>query len=190
MRRFYLTLIALGAVLSITAAVVGGTIALGGADVGVVAQETAVPDDAYLVPDSENPELVSRKHEQPTDQEPGVPAITVNQGVVRGNAAFAAADVVAYLKERPHRFANLKAGLPRIEAIEFVSASEANKRIEGNIDLPDDALVCLVTMRGEFIITGPPGTNSNWVGKVGRMVFDAQTGNLLTTNVDELERQS
>lgn len=105
-----------------------------------------------------------------------------------GQPAFDNSDVLEYLTLREHQFWNPATTQPVIESIEFVSAREARELTGGWIDLPDEATVCVAVLRGEFVVQGAAGTKTRWVGTMSRMVFDAHTGNLLTTNVADLER--
>jgi hypothetical protein len=66
---------------------------------------------------------------------------------------------------------------PTIADVQFVTAQAACGVIGKRINRPDDTLVCLVTLRGDFAILGPP--RIAYVGKTEYLVFDGLTGNLL-----------
>jgi len=68
---------------------------------------------------------------------------------------------------------------PRITAVRFMSARSACVETGRPATRPDDALVCLVTLRGDFAVTdGPPGVH-HAAGNTEYLLFDATTGNLI-----------
>jgi len=68
---------------------------------------------------------------------------------------------------------------PRITAVRFMSARSACFEIGQAISRPDDALVCLVTLRGNFAVTNGPPSVHHAVGNTEYLIFDATTGNLI-----------
>ncbi|HVB64980.1 MAG TPA: hypothetical protein VNE17_09625 [Nitrolancea sp.] len=66
---------------------------------------------------------------------------------------------------------------PTISDVQFVTAQAACGVIGQRINRPDNATVCLVTLRGNFAILGPPRVA--YVGKTEYLVFDAASGNLI-----------
>jgi hypothetical protein len=107
----------------------------------------------------------------------GIPAIVPQTVAQPGTPAFTSQDVAAYLQEHPFQFAASRTSQPTIQKVEFLSAREAGERIRGGIALPDDHLVCLVTLTGDLDVNG------EFTGTTGYMVFDALSGNLLNETV-------
>jgi hypothetical protein len=66
---------------------------------------------------------------------------------------------------------------PRITSVRFMSARSACVETGRAIGRPDDALVCLIILRGDFAFAGPPDVHG--VGNTEYLVFDATTGNLI-----------
>ena len=66
---------------------------------------------------------------------------------------------------------------PSIADVQFVTAQAACGVIGKRINRPDDTLVCLVTLRGDFAILGPPRIAH--LGTTEYLVFDSVTGNLI-----------
>lgn len=66
---------------------------------------------------------------------------------------------------------------PTIADVQFITAQAACGVIGKRINRPDDTLVCLVTLRGDFAILGPPSVRH--LGNTEYLVFDGTTGNLI-----------
>ena len=92
--------------------------------------------------------------------------------------SFNAQDVVAYVKANGVG-GKIDSSVPAtVEKVEFLSARVASTRLHTWIGVQDDALLCLVTVRGSFSIT-PPGGGRRAGSNVAFLVFDAHTGNIL-----------
>ena len=89
--------------------------------------------------------------------------------------AFTLQDVVDYVNAHPLD-QTVGSPAPTIESIEFVPNRDVNARFTTATGRPDDALMCLVKLRGSFIVSGPAGFVSPTLD-VAYMVFDAHTGN-------------
>lgn len=70
-----------------------------------------------------------------------------------------------------------------VQKVEFVPERAVRARFGGEgTGLPDDTLLCLVTVQGTFSVSGPPlsgSTPKTVVSHLMFQVFDAHTGNLL-----------
>lgn len=103
--------------------------------------------------------------------------------------SFTADDVKTYIptSTEPRLKPVLGASL-MIEKILFISSREATELMQGSDPgLPDDALVCVVLLKGPFYVQVgyAPGRQANpaaTASKIG-IVFDAHTGNLLEWGV-------
>ncbi len=85
---------------------------------------------------------------------PGLPAI---QPHLPGVPAFTEDDVRQYIEM--HGFSALRVwsvGTLTITCILFTTSREASDLMNCEIGLPDDALVCLVELSGDFLFTGGP----------------------------------
>ncbi len=114
----------------------------------------------------------------------GVSAITVPQ-VAAGpsTAAFTESAVRQYVMD--HQFRTTDGTTPTIAKVLFIPASEASNLMGGkSIGRPDTTLVCYVEVHGNLSRVGivheiSPASTNTQPAQVGRLVFDAQTGNLL-----------
>jgi len=98
-------------------------------------------------------------------------------------AAFTGSAVRQYVTT--HQFETSDGTTPTIAKVLFIPASEASSLMGGeSIGRPDTTLVCYVEVHGNLSKAGivhelgPASTNTQ-PAHVGRLVFDAQTGNLL-----------
>jgi len=128
---------------------------------------------------------------------PGIPAIApeprlhaqalANTATYSTTATYTVADVRAFLAA--HRlFLTSDGSAPVIDIVEFIPAAQASTLLRGeSIGRPDTTLVCYVQVHGPLAVSHhwPAGyhyTPKRPVGtprRVGELVFDAQTGNLL-----------
>ncbi len=132
---------------------------------------------------------------------PGVPAIApqprlraqalANTAAYSTTATYTAADVRAFLAAHP-LFQTADGSAPVIDAIDFIPAAQASARLMGeSIGRPDTTLVCFVKLHGPIILphsvmlpTHHPVPKrhthrATTPTRIGQLVFDAQTGNLL-----------
>lgn len=128
----------------------------------------------------QQPPVSTTPHERITPAQPGQPAIRPQIAPTDLAApAFTVQDVSEYYRSR--------GSAATIERVEFVRRSEFPQRYpELHTYAPDDALLCVVTLRGTFPISVPPTLSGKVGGKTGDTalhVFDARTGNLLTEAV-------
>lgn len=116
----------------------------------------------------------------------GIPAIQPRANLAQGTGPhFTADDVRQYVMTHRPPFSVPGTSYPVVDSVQFLTASEASAQLQGeSIGVPDSTLVCLVRLSGTFRSTyGPPGMPPTQSFTQGVMVFDAHTGNLLTSNV-------
>jgi hypothetical protein len=116
-----------------------------------------------------------------TPQQPvGVKAITPTSN---GIPAFTKGDVIKYVKT--HNMPFNVAPLSDITDVQvsFITSKEVNALLNRqNTHIPDNYLLCFVTLTGKFIFPGPPtvdGKTSSATYQHAFEIFDAKTGNLL-----------
>jgi hypothetical protein len=184
MRRRYL--IALIAVVIVTLS--GAVAILGQSKGGAAVMGTAVgstPPPNSRVPDSQNPELQAAQGTHAVPQ--GHPAISPRPNQPTGQAAFTEQDVRAYLQQYPPQLAATLNPPPTITKIEFVSVSQAKRELQISLDgRPADEVVCVVMLHGDFSVPVPAGVAPE-SGHIGRMVFDGNTGNLLSEGIEDVK---
>ena len=91
--------------------------------------------------------------------------------------AFTTQDVTDYVNAHP--IGQTAPGtMPTIESIAFLPNRDIDARFTTRTGRPDDALMCLVTLRGSFLEAGPAG-QANIKSNVAYWVFDAHSGNEL-----------
>lgn len=115
----------------------------------------------------------------------GVPAIHPRAAVGGNGATFTAADVIQWVNANP-RLEHAAGNTPmQVVSVEFITAAKASQRLHGEpIGRPDAAIVCYVHVHGDFQAYAPPGYESaSHAYHDGYLLFDAQTGNLLMSNV-------
>jgi hypothetical protein len=175
MRRRYIILVGLAALLALTATFSASHRSETGR---TIAQEaTVVPEDAL---NDEQPPIAD-----PSDGQSlvtGLDAIEPRVAAAPGAPSFTAADVAAYLAKHPHSDADLSKAPPVIASIEFLTTQNLAARLGAAPDRPPEYLVCLVTLSGDFTVSGPEG---GYTSSIGYQLFDAQTGNLLIEGVGE-----
>ena len=106
--------------------------------------------------------------------QPGVLGIQTSLGSDK-TPAFTENDVREYFATHPAMY---QRGPATIARIEFLSAKNASAQLNQQIDRQDDAIVCIVTLKGTFIVSGPPSAGAA-SGSVSTMIFDGRTGNLI-----------
>lgn len=160
--------------------VVIGLAITGASPANSVAQvATQVPTNAVPLPTEDYPEADFASPDEAKVLYPlrGRDAIQVRPDIVSGQPAFTPQDVVAYLAENPFEYAASGQATSVIDSIEFMSARAVGEKLGRGVALPDEVLVCLVSLRGDFTVDG------EFSGTTGYMIFDATTGNLLTVAV-------
>ena len=111
----------------------------------------------------------------------GIPAIEPQTADV---PSFAEDAVLGYLKRNPS-FGKGEIVQLDTAQVECTTAKVVSDRLHGaDMGVADDRLVCLVTMDGVFIFTGPYDTQPATFAKAF-MLFDSQTGNLLVAGALE-----
>lgn len=113
-------------------------------------------------------------------QPAGEPAITPT---VKGVPAFTANDVIKYIQKHNMPFNDTPPGSITAINVQFITSKAVNKIIarQGS-GIPDNYLLCFVTLTGTFTFPGPPesnGRSSSGTYRQAYEVFDATTGNLL-----------
>ncbi len=115
-------------------------------------------------------------------------------------ATYTVADVRAFLTAHP-LFSTTDGSPITITAILFIPAAQASARMGGSsADRPDDTVVCYVEVTGHLVVASHHLPHDAWVHRghvappvykpqrphalaklpVGQLIFDAQTGNLLS----------
>jgi hypothetical protein len=117
---------------------------------------------------------------QPTGYVPGyVPGATAirptRPTTDPATPAFTPQDVTDYVNAHSAPYAVPGTQLT-IESIQFLPNRDVNARFYTNTGPPDDALMCLVTLRGSFLVREPPGAGT-LPDAVEYWVLDAHTGN-------------
>lgn len=105
-----------------------------------------------------------------------MPAISARPVADPALPGFAAQDAIAYVTSNPIG-GKITANTPAlVENGEFLPSREVAARLRLRTGMPDDALLCLVTLRGDFTVSSRGrGSTSD----TAYQVFDARTGNLL-----------
>jgi hypothetical protein len=96
-------------------------------------------------------------------------------------------DVIEYVNTHQHGDSVGRGSAQTVERVEFVLRSSFPERYPVlHTYAPDDALLCVVTLRGMFRVSVPPTLREKFgdeTSDIAYQVFDAQTGNLLTEAV-------
>lgn len=111
----------------------------------------------------------------------GVPALAPRQS--DGPMEFTTAEIEAYLADEPHPYVEPSSAPPEVVDVNVMTARDAAYVILSPVYRPEDALVLVAELRGQFLVNGPAGHALS--GQSSHMVFDAYTGNLLTVTVGE-----
>jgi len=97
---------------------------------------------------------------------------------------FIEADVRAYIATHRPGFTVPSTPNPVVITVQFMTASQVSTQLQGeSMGVPDDTLLCLVRVLGEFRNTYVPLGATPKTFTRGVMVFDAHTGNLLISSV-------
>lgn len=121
----------------------------------------------------------------------GIPAIkphavsSTGGAVASGTAAaFTKTDIVAWVNSTPLGKAVAGAPQPNVVSVEFLTDAQATDRLHGeDPGIPPTNLVAYVQVSGTFAQYSPLG-GSPLTFHAGYLVFDAQTGNLLMSNLE------
>lgn len=117
----------------------------------------------------------------------GIPAIKPHLTVGPNQPTFTADDVRAYIAAAGIGPGKARANGPyQIESIIFMTSGEARTRLDVRSGQPDPALLCIVTIRGTFTLSGPQNPRDGSVSVVTLhtlvQIYDAVTGNLIGTD--------
>lgn len=119
---------------------------------------------------------IALKAPQGTPKRPqGSPALTVKAGAAQ---PFTQQDVVDYFKT--HNLPKNGGDLSQfqVSSLEFLTSKEVSQRLQGEpTGLDDNDRIGFVTLTGQFVFTGPPGSSARF--NRAYAAFDATTGNLL-----------
>ena len=117
----------------------------------------------------------------------GIPAIQPHLKAVNpATPTFTEQDVKDYIKAHPDGPNRKSETIPTVDKIEFITYREFKVRQNGAAvygqGLSDDHLLCYVELSGTFVTYGPPtgGNEHKMTYNKALVVFDAQTGNILT----------
>lgn len=130
-------------------------------------------------PDHPDPSPVSG--DEASNPPVGVPAIRPSiADAGPGQPVFTADDVMGYVLAHGIQGMRFVSDGPNtVESVEFLSAREVNARLHTANGQPDDALLCLVIVRGNFTLFTPlAGRTQSFT--IASLVFDARTGNILS----------
>lgn len=155
----------------------------GGHSEGTIAHEATQEPTFALAAEQPSHENFPSPEESKATPISGRTAVQPSLNTTAGEPAFTPQDVIDFLESDQHPFEMVPPGKtdPIIESIEFMSAGEAGERIGGGgVPTPNETLVCLVTMRGEF------DANGDYSGNTSHLVFEGRTGNLLMYTVQSL----
>lgn len=171
MRTLSIALVTIALVVLITAC--------GAADAGLRSGEDVAPTatDPVDVPDVASPVAEDMCNHPGPDLDPalmGTPEISPSISPEPGKPAFTEADVQTYID-------SLQSETPiTLKRVEFMSACEVATKVNHPVYRPDDTLLALVTLTGDWRPSLPsevklegtplPGTVAYWI-------FDATTGN-------------
>lgn len=100
---------------------------------------------------------------------------------------FTAEDVAAFVQShgmgggKIRNFEQIK-----VQQVEFLMSQDVGGRFHRDMmastGVPDNTLLCFVTLQGSFGVAGPSGKVVR--GNVAYLVFDAQTGNILVRSLE------
>jgi hypothetical protein len=110
----------------------------------------------------------------------GVPAAT--PGAPGATPRISASEIAAAQAAHPIGGKIASTGAQTTERIELLPSREVNGRLKTRTGMPDDALLYLVTVRGDFWTSFPPGPSGQpnvLRANVAYRVYDANTGHLL-----------
>lgn len=102
---------------------------------------------------------------------------------VPGQPTFTEEDVRTYLAANGLDLIRVRAqGQYQVEQVTFIPSAEARTRAGIYVGVPNDRLLCLVTVRGTFVLTGPPVPGKGptiQTFTAMTLIFDGLTGNQL-----------
>ncbi len=123
----------------------------------------------------------------------GIPAISRRLAATdAATPAFSADDAKAFIEA--HGVAGVRfepTGPATIQSVEFLTERDVHARFGEGTGLPDDTLLCLVTVQGTFTVSGPsvPGQAPRTaIAHMAYQVFDAHTGNRLMQGTGPLSK--
>lgn len=151
----------------IVLAMLGGVIAIG-ISVGATTANAngTVRDPSSSLPQNRTSSVV------------GAPAIVPRLSSDLAGPAFSTSDAASYVTSHP-MWRNLAPwSAPTVEKVEFLTSQEVSAILsDESTDMPSNALLCFVQLKGTFTFGNPSGTTITY--HVGFEVFDAHTGNFL-----------
>lgn len=115
----------------------------------------------------------------------GMPAIQPRASLASATGPhFTEADVRAYITTHRPGFTIPGTPNPVVISVQFMTAKQVSAQLQGeSMGVPDDTLLCLVRVLGEFRNTYVPLGATPKTFTHGVMIFDAHTGNLLISSV-------
>ena len=118
----------------------------------------------------------------------GVPPISIGQPPSDPNTpAITRAQIEEYVTTHGVGAKIDSNGPTTVEAVECMYGAAMRQQYGQSYGQPDDRLLCLVTVRGQFTVWGPAVASPGrppvpaQQGTIARMVFDARTGNILVS---------
>jgi hypothetical protein len=164
----------------ITAVIIGNgtTEAARQGDTQISTDATDLPPDLPFQPPSATSQFA-----HPVAQ--GLPAIQPQTALAGAPGAhFAEADVRQYLATHRPEFVVPASPDPVVVSVQFLNAKEVGAQLDSDMGVPDATLLCLVRLSGTFQVRNAPrGVPITDTYGNGVLVFEAQTGNLLVSNV-------
>ena len=116
----------------------------------------------------------------------GIPAIHPHMNLVNNGTAptFTQADVLQYVATHPLGQTVRGSAAPTVVSVQFLTAQQVSAQLRGeDTGDPPGIPLCLVFVNGTFQTGGDDAGYAPITYHVGYLVFDAQTGNLIMTNV-------
>ena len=116
----------------------------------------------------------------PDSYPPGISAVPLARpGVaVPAGAKVTAEDVTAFATAHGPMGKIGSRGTHVVERVELRLGRDVDARLKSRIGGHEDALLYIVTFRGDFRVAGPPGSSGS-ASSFANSVYDAKTGNLL-----------
>ena len=155
-------------------------------DKGSTTQPMARPPGGTTTPRASRPLPAPRR--DPAAYPCGVPAIRPRSAPDDpATPAFTAHEVVSYVETHPIADRVGRETSVTVARVEFLPRRAFPRRYPQLRPLaPDEALLCVVTLRGTFRVPAPPPVRAQGAPRttdIAWQVFDARTGNLLTEAV-------
>lgn len=167
---------------TVVALIGAGALSLAAGTSSTSPEPTAVTDGGSSEPIHSRPLLptveAARSHAR------GVPAIQPRERATDGmTPAFGVQEVLEYVKARPISDRASRDAAVTVETVEFLPRRAFPQRYPQLRPLTaDDTLLCVVKLRGTFVMSAPPSIRQNTglrTADTAHQVFDARTGNLL-----------